>query len=160
MTMSTPGPVRVWESNLAVYRKIWRSNLLSGLLQPFLYLLGMGVGVGTLVDQQPSSTEVLGGVDYFAFLAPALIVTTVMMTLAQEAMWPVLDGFLWSNAFRSMYATPLEPGEITAGLALWQATRALMTGGGVAVTLLCFDTTRTWGLLPAVVFAVLTGLAE
>ena len=113
--------MRVWESNLAVYRKIWRSNMLSSLLQPFLYLLGMGVGVGTLVDQQPSSAEVLGGVEYFAFLAPALIITTVMMTLAQEAMWPVLDGFLWSNAFRSMYATPLDPGEITAGTALGRA---------------------------------------
>jgi lipooligosaccharide transport system permease protein len=119
----------------------------------------MGVGVGTLVDQQPSSADVLGGVDYFAFLAPALIVTTVMMTLAQEAMWPVLDGFLWSNAFRSMYATPLDPGQITAGVALWQATRALMTGAGVAMTLLFFDDTRSWGLIPAVAFAVMTGLA-
>lgn len=157
--MSTLAPVRVWESNLAVYRRIWRSNLLSSLLQPFLYLLAMGVGVGTLVDDRPGSADVLGGVDYLAFLAPALIATTVMMALAQEAMWPVMDGFMWSNAFRSMYATPLEPGEIVAGVALWQATRALIVGGGVALSLLLFDATRSWGLLPAVAFAVLTGLA-
>lgn len=157
--MTTPAPLRVWESNLAVYRRIWRSNLLGSLLQPFLYLLGMGVGVGALVDDRASSAEVLGGVGYFEFLAPALIATTVMMVLAQEAMWPIMDGFMWSNAFRSMYATPLEPGQIAAGTALWQATRGLIAGGGVALVLTLFDDTRSWGLLPAVAFGVLTGLA-
>lgn len=157
--MTTLASVRVWESHLAVYRRIWRSNVLSNLFQPFLYLLGMGIGVGSLVDERAGSSDVLGGVDYLAFLGPALIATTVMMVLAQEAMWPVMDGFLWSNAFRSMYATPLEPGQITAGLALWHATRGLLAAGGVAVALALFDDTRTWGLLPAVAFAILTGLA-
>ena len=44
--MSTPAPLRVWENNFAVYKRIWRSNLLGSFLQPLLYLLGMGVGVG------------------------------------------------------------------------------------------------------------------
>ncbi len=157
--MSTPAAVRVWESNDAVYRRIWRSNVMNSLLQPFLYLLGMGVGVGALVDERAGSADVLGGVSYLAFLAPALIATTTMMVLAQEAMWPVMDGFMWSNAFRSMYATPLEPGQIAAGTALWQASRGLLAGTGVALILLFFDETRTWGLAAAVVFAVLTGLA-
>ena len=42
----------MWESNFAVYKRIWRSNLLGSLVQPLLYLLGMGVGVGALVDQR------------------------------------------------------------------------------------------------------------
>lgn len=157
--MSTPASVRVWESNLAVYRRIWRSNLVSSLLQPFLYLLGLGVGVGTLIDERSSSADVLGGVDYLGFLAPALLATTVMMVLAQEAMWPVMDGFVWSNAYRSMYATPLDPGPIAAGVGLWQATRGLVAAVGVALPLVLIDQTRSWGLVPAVAFAVLTGLA-
>lgn len=157
--MSTPEPFRVWESKLAVYRRIWRSNLLGSLVQPLLYLLGMGVGVGALVDERAGSADVLGGVSYLAFLAPALIATTAMMVLAQEAMWPIMDGFTWSNAFRAMYATPLEPGDIAAGTALWQAFRGLIAAAGVALALVLFDDTRTWGLVPAVAFGVLTGLA-
>jgi len=157
--MSTPAAVRVWESNLAVYRRIWKSNLLGSFVQPFLYLLGMGIGVGTLVDQGPGSTDVLGGVEYVQFLAPALIATTAMMVVAQEAMWPVMDGFMWSSAYRAMTATPLEPGEIAAGVALWHGTRAALAATGVATVLALFPQTRAWGLIPAVAFAVLTGLA-
>jgi lipooligosaccharide transport system permease protein len=157
--MATPAAVRVWESHLTVYRRIWWSNVLGSFLQPLLYLLGMGVGVGALVDKRPTSTDALAGHGYLAFLAPALIATTAMLAVAQEAMWPVLDGFLWSRAYRAMSATPLRAGEIVGGLALWSATRALISGGGVALVLVGFDDTRHWGLLAAVGFGVLTGLA-
>ena len=157
--MSTPPAVRVWESNYALYKRIWRSNLLGSLLQPLLYLLGMGVGVGTLVDQGSSSAEILGGVDYFAFLAPALLATTAMIVVAQEAMWPVMDGFMWSNAYRAMAATPLRPADVAAGTTLWHATRGALAAGGVAVVLALFPSTRSWGLLLAVPFATLTGMA-
>jgi lipooligosaccharide transport system permease protein len=151
--------IRVWESHLAVYRRIWWSNVLGSFLQPLGYLLGMGIGVGALVDDRAGSHAALGGVSYFAFLAPALIATTAMLAVAQEAMWPVIDGFTWSNAYRSMGATPVRPQEIVSGVALWSATRALITGGGVAVVLTFFSDTRGWGLIPAVGFGVLTGLA-
>jgi lipooligosaccharide transport system permease protein len=157
--MSTPAPLRVWENNFAIYKRIWRSNLLGSFVQPLLYLLGMGVGVGSLVDDQASSAEILGGVDYFAFLAPALLATTAMIVVAQEAMWPVMDGFTWSNAYRAMAATPLQPGEVAAGVSLWHATRAALSAGGVAIVLALFPATRSWGLVPAVPFAVLTGMA-
>jgi lipooligosaccharide transport system permease protein len=157
--MSTPAAVRVWESNLAVYKRIWKSNLLGSFVQPFLYLLGMGVGVGALVDQSTSSAELLGGVDYFAFLAPALIATTAMIVVAQEAMWPVMDGFTWSNAYWAMTATPLRPTEVTTGVALWHATRGALSAAGVATVLALFPATRSWGLVAAVPFAVLTGMA-
>ena len=157
--MSTPAATRVWESHLAVYKRIWRSNLLGSLVQPLLYLLGMGVGVGALVDEGASSAQLLGGVDYVAFLAPALLATTAMTVVSQEAMWPVMDGFTWSNSYRAMAATPLRPVDVAAGTGLWHATRGALAAAGVAVVLALFPQTRSWGLLPAVPFAVLTGMA-
>ena len=157
--MTTPAAVRVWSSSFALYKRIWKSNLIGAVFQPTLYLLGMGVGVGALVDRQTSSTELLGGVDYIAFFGPALIATTVMMVVAQEAMWPVMDGFTWSFQFRAMAATPVTPGEIAAGTALWHATRAALTAIGVALVLAFVPATRSWGLLATVPFGVLTGLA-
>ena len=157
--MSTPPSVRVWENNFAVYRRIWRSNLLGSFVQPLLYLLGMGIGVGTLVDAGAGSTAVLGGVDYVAFLAPALLATTAMMVVTQEALWPVMDGFVWTNSYRAMTATPLRPADVAAGVSLWHATRAALAATGVALVLVLVPSTRSWGLVPAVPFAVLTGLA-
>ena len=37
---TTPGAFRVASWNLTVYRRFWRLNLLSSLVQPLLYLLG------------------------------------------------------------------------------------------------------------------------
>jgi lipooligosaccharide transport system permease protein len=156
--VATPAAVRVWGSSFALYKRIWRSNLLGSVLQPLLYLLGMGVGVGALIDTG-SSTAILGGVTYVQFLAPALLATTAMIVVTQEAMWPVLDGFMWSRAYYAMAATPLRPTDVAAGVALWHATRGFICAAGVALVLAVVPETRSWGLIPAVPFAVLTGMA-
>ncbi len=157
--MSTPAPVRVWEGHFRLYRTIWRSNVMASMLQPFLYLLGMGLGVGALVDQGNDSAQLLDGLTYFQFLGPGLIATTAMMVAASEAMWPVLGGFKWQSGFHAAAATPLSPSDITGGVFLWHATKALIAGSGVAVVLVLFDETRSPGLVLAVLFGGLTGLA-
>jgi len=157
--MTTPTTIRVWESEFAVYRKVWKSHVLLAFVQPLLYLLGMGLGVGALIDVDADSTSALGGISYLAFLAPALLATTAMISAGQASLWQVLDGFFWGNRYRAMAATPLTPGDIATGLALWHATRTAIGVSGVAVVLLAFDETRAWGLLAAVPVAVLTGLA-
>lgn len=159
MTVSTPAAVRVWESHLTLYRRIWKSNVLGAFLQPLLYLLGMGLGVGALVDRRDDANNLLGGLTYFQFLAPALMATTGMMISAGESLWPVAGGFKWQRTFHAQAAAPLSVGDITAGLALWQTTRALIAVTGVAGVLLLFDGTRSWGLLPAIPFGALTGVA-
>lgn len=157
--MTTPAAVRQWESHLRLYRTIWKSNVMASVVQPFLYLLGMGVGVGALVDRGQRSAEVLDGLTYLQFLGPALIASTAMLVTAGEAMWPVLGGFKWQSNFHAAAATPLSPGDIAGGVFLWQLTKALIAGGAVAATLSVFPDTRSPGLLLAVAFAGLTGLA-
>lgn len=157
--MSTPAAIRVWESHFTLYRTIWRSNVLGALLQPLLYMLGMGLGVGALIDRGDGSERLLDGLTYFEFLAPALLATTGMMVSAQESMWPVMGGFRWQRSFHAQAATPLSPGEITGGLALWQTTRATISVAGVAAVLLLFSEVRSAGLLLAIPFGGLTGVA-
>jgi lipooligosaccharide transport system permease protein len=157
--MSTPTTIRVWESEFAVYRKVWRSHVLLAFVQPLLYLLGMGLGVGALIDVNDDSTDALGGISYFAFLAPALLATTAMISAGQASLWQVLDGFFWGNRYRAMAATPLTPDDVATGLGLWHATRTAIGVTGVAAVLALFDDTRSWELVLAVPAAVLTGLA-
>lgn len=155
----TTAAVRVWESHFTLYRMIWRSNVLGAVFQPFLYLVGMGLGVGALIDGGDGAEQLLDGLTYFEFLAPALMATTAMMISAQESLWPVMGGFKWQRTFHAQAATPLSPGEITGGLALWQTTRALISVTGVALVLALFPETRTPGLLLAIPFGGLTGVA-
>jgi lipooligosaccharide transport system permease protein len=138
---------------------MWRADAAGNLLQPLLYILGMGIGVGKLVDESGRADAMLDGTAYLAFLGPALIASTAMMTAATEALWPLMAGFKWTNLFAAMTATPLRPVDVVSGFALWVATRAVTGAAAVAAVLVLFDDTRSWGLLAAIVFAVVMGLA-
>lgn len=157
--MATPGAFRVANWNLTVWRRMWGSNLLSSLVQPLLYLLGLGVGVGSLVDRNTSSTEVLGGLPYAAYVAPGLMVTTAMTLGAFESMWPVLGGLRWQRGYHAIAATPLEAADIVRGHATWIAVRSGTAAALVALVLALFPDTRSWGLIPSVLASTLVGVA-
>lgn len=157
--MSTAGAIRVVERDLVFFRRIWKAVVLSSVVQPLMFLLGVGLGVGTLVDRGPGAADVLGGVSYFAFYATAIVATATMFVASQEALWPTMDGFMWSNAYRAMLATPIESRDVVFGQLMKFALRSVITSAGVAFVLVAFDDTRSWGLIPAVGFGVLLGLS-
>ena len=58
--MSTPASFRVVEGHWLWFRHVWRGSILTGFLQPLLFLAGMGLGVGALVSANGSETTMLG----------------------------------------------------------------------------------------------------
>jgi lipooligosaccharide transport system permease protein len=159
MAMATPGPVRVAFWHAAVFKRLWVTNVLASIIQPLLYLLGLGVGVGSLVDRTSRSTDVLGGVSYVAYISPALMVTTAMALASTESLWPIMGGFIWKRSYYGISATPLGPSDIVGGHALWMAVRCVVAASGVALVLSIFPEARDWGLIPGVPVAALTGVA-
>jgi len=157
--MSTPATIRAWESHFTLYRTIWKSSMLGAVVQPLLFLAGMGLGVGALIDRGDNSERLLDGLTYFEFLAPGLLATTAMMVCSNEAMWPVMGGFKWMRGFHAQAGSPLSPGQVSGGLTLWHATKALISVTGVAAVLALFAETRSFGLLLAIPFGTLTGVA-
>lgn len=157
--MGTAPSVRVWESSVAVIRRVWKTNVLLNLLQPLLYLLGMGLGVGALINSRESATESLGGVAYISFLAPGLLASTAMMIAFAESSYPTMDGFRWSRAFEAMTATPLTSYQVVRGQMLFWLTRVFISVASVGVVLSIFDDSRSIGLLLAVPVATVSGLA-
>ncbi len=154
------GPaVRVFEHHLLVYRRVWKSNVLGSVIRPLLYVLGMGLGVGSLVDDGPRADTALEGLTYFEFFAPAIMATTAMQILTNDALWPIRGGFVWFGTYHNQRATPIDAGDVVTGVLLWHLAKGVLSAGGVAVVLLLFDGTRTAALLPAVVFAAFAGIA-
>mgnify|MGYP000885027002 CR=1 FL=1 len=158
-THATPGALRVTSWHLAAYRRMWKANVMSSLVQPLLYVLGLGVGVGSLVDRNSSSAAALGTSSYVAFVVPGLLVSTAMMLGSQESMWPVMGGLKWSRGYHGIAATPLEARDIVLGHATWIAVRCAVATGAVGVVLALFGSTRSWGLAPSVLVSMLVGMA-
>ena len=67
-----------YEHMLLLYRRTWRGVDLRHVPDAGDVPAAMGVGLGAFVDQADSAA--LGGVSYLAFLAPGLLVSTVMQT--------------------------------------------------------------------------------
>jgi lipooligosaccharide transport system permease protein len=155
---STPASIRVWEAQVVTVWRAWKSSALLSMLQPLVFLGGMGFGVGALVDERAGSTAALGGLGYLAFLGPALMATTAMQTATFEASYPVMDGFKWRRAFEAMTATPVSPRDVVDGMVLWWVSRILVGVTGVALVLAVIPTTRGWGLIPAALGATLCGM--
>src|SRR4029079_17095180 len=67
-------PWRLVERNALAYRRTW-AIFLTGFLEPVLFLLSIGVGVGELVGKLPAAGR---EVDYKEFVAPGLLAAAAM----------------------------------------------------------------------------------
>ncbi|WP_405010200.1 ABC transporter permease [Kitasatospora sp. NBC_01539] len=139
------------------YRRTWRGSVVISVVNPLLFLLAMGAGLGRLVDANQSAQ--LAGTPYLDFLAPGLLAASAMQNAFVEAAYPVFRATRGQGAYPAAAATPLRPGDILAGHLLFVAFRVLTSGVLFVLVLLAFGVVGPGTgllLLPPV---LLTGLA-
>ena len=148
---------RAYEYQVLSYRRTWRGSIFNSFFSPTMFLLAMGVGLGSYIDR--SSGAGTGGVPYLAFIAPGLLAATVMMTAASESTFPVIAGFVWQKTFHAMFATPITPREIALSHFAWTATRLTLVGAIFVLVTWLFGAVQSPLVVLAVPVATLTGLA-
>ncbi len=123
---------------------------------PLLYLVAMGVGLGALVDRGAGTVQ---GVSYLTFVAPALMVSTVMMGAATETTYPVMSGFKWQRLYYGASATPVSPGQIAVGHLLGACVRFVIQAVVFWALIMAFGASHSpWSVL-TIPIAVLGALA-
>ena len=108
----------VWERELIRYVRT-RTRILSGLIQPVLFLFVLGYGMGGLVGT-------IGGFNFHQFVYPGVVAMSVVMTAMFSALSIVWDrefGFL-----REMLIAPVERTTLVLGKMFGGATVAAMQG--------------------------------
>ncbi|GAA0897522.1 ABC transporter permease [Virgisporangium ochraceum] len=146
--------IAVLEYNLATYRRVWRASVLSSFALPLLFLLGMGVSVGSYVDARGAL-----GTDYLDFIAPGLLMSTALQVAVGESTWPVYGSFSWTRVYHSMLATPLRVRDILAGSLSFVLVRVLLASVGFLVVMLVFGAVHSWRAVVALPVCVVLGLA-
>lgn len=157
-------PGRRWQAVASYYavvlRRVWRGGIYTRVGGPLLTLLAVGWGVGALIDSSQRGGIPWHGVTlpYAAFVVPAILVNTAMLTGFAESSWPVLGAIKWQGTYHAMLATPLRTRDILAGhvaQVCWQ----LAFGAGIFMGLAApFGVWRSWWALAGLPIAVLTGL--
>ncbi|MQA12077.1 MAG: ABC transporter permease [Pseudonocardiaceae bacterium] len=137
------------------YRRHWHATVFSGIAQPVLFLVAMGIGFGSQVEPSTATR----GMSYLVYLAPALLVTGALQNAVGESTYPVLSGFKWQKDYLAVVATPITPGQLLAGQLIWVAM--LVSGNGLAYLLIAslFGALAGPGVLLSLLVAVLTAMA-
>jgi lipooligosaccharide transport system permease protein len=130
-------------ARLLVLRHIWvlRKNrpwtlLVNGIFEPLLYLLSIGVGIGTLVGG-------VGGTSYAAFVAPAMLATSAMNSAVNETTGEIWYRLRFSKVYDAIITTPMT----TTDIAIGETVSALLRGGAMATCF--FAVIAVLGLLPS-----------
>ena len=157
MKATVVGAAHIVERNALVYRRVWRGSLFTSFLQPSLFLLAMGLGVGAMVDRGGAALP--GGVPFLHFLAPGLLAAACMQTASFESSYPVMSKMTWQRNYEAISATPVRVAALVAGELSWIALRLLMVATAFTCVLTAFGVPRSAMAVLAVPAAVLTGLA-
>jgi lipooligosaccharide transport system permease protein len=127
-SVSLPHALAVWQRNAAMYHRTWKLNLLPNFFEPILYLVSIGIGVGSYVTE-------MGGTSYVSFLAPGLIAVAAMNGASFEVTYNTFVRLHYEKTYDSMLTTPIQPEDVLVGEVLWAVTRACIYGGCFFVVL-------------------------
>ena len=107
-------------------RSQWQGNLgvmVSGFIEPVLFLLAMGLGLGALIG---TITDDAGRmVEYPAYIAPALLATSAMNGAVYDSTWGVFFKLKISKIYTGVLSTTVGPMDVALG----EIAVALVRGG-------------------------------
>lgn len=149
-------PLRAYEHWLAQYKRVWRGTIGTSLVNPVLYVVALGVGLGTIVDQTQNAP---GGVPYLDYVAPGLLAAAAMQTAAIESSWPVMGAIKWTRVYHAMIATPLTERDAFVGHQLFVVTRVFTSAAAYLAVIAAFGAVQSWFGILVVPAAVLVGTA-
>ncbi len=137
--------IKVWLRNARVWQKHIKASLIGNLGEPFLFLAAMGYGLGRSVAD-------VEGMSYLEFIAPGLVVSTVMHSAAFETAYGSYTRLTTQQTFLGILMTPVSVMDLAIGEILWGATKGLMAGLVVLACLPFFGVSFSWtelALVPA-----------
>jgi lipooligosaccharide transport system permease protein len=132
-----PGPsigraIPLVERNAILYRRGW-IIIVSGFVEPLVYLLGIGFGVGSLVG----SALTLNGhpIRYAIFVAPALMASSAMNGAVYETSFNFFFKLRYVKLYDAILSTPLGVVDIALGEVAWALIRGTLYAIGFIVVM-------------------------
>lgn len=136
--------------NGEVYFGAWKSNIFPPLLEPILWLLAFGYGLGHFVEN-------IDGQPYILFIAPALVAIEGMNAAYFECSYGSFIRMYYQKTYQAITATPLNLDDVVMGEFLWGAFKAGLNGLFVLAVLLAFGLIESPWLLLSIPIVVLAG---
>jgi lipooligosaccharide transport system permease protein len=143
--------IAVWQRNFYVWQHLFFSALVGNFVEPLLYLLGLGYGLGSMVGQ-------VDNVNYLAFLASGVVCSSGMQTATFEALYSSYTRMDVQHTWNSMLVTPLDIHDVLWGEVLWSATKSIVSVICILIVASMLDIVHSWQALWILPIMFLVGI--
>ncbi|RCW39704.1 lipooligosaccharide transport system permease protein [Halopolyspora algeriensis] len=141
----------VWKRETTLFRRYWVSTTFAAVVEPVIYLLAFGFGLGSLI-------AVMNGIPYIEFLGTGVVATSVLFTSAFSGMFQTFVRRKFQATYDAMLAAPVDVHELVTAEAGWIATKAGVYGCAPLVVAMFFGLDPAPGMLVVPLVGFLTGL--
>ncbi len=141
----------VMSRDVTNFGTFWKATTFSSVIEPTIYLLAFGLGVGTLI----SSVQ---GLDYVQYVATGMVATSVLFASALSAMFGTFVKQRFQRTYDAIMAAPVDTEELVTAEILWIAIRAGVYGCAPLLVGMLFGLDPALGMLIVPFVGFVTGL--
>jgi len=142
----------IMSREVANFRTFWKSTTFSSVLEPVIYLLAFGLGLGaTIVDR-------VDGLDYVEFVGTGMVATAVIFSSALPAMFGTFVKERFQRTYDAILAAPVDVEELVTAEMLWIGLRAGFYGCFPLIVTMFFGLDPAPGMLLVPLFCFITAL--
>jgi lipooligosaccharide transport system permease protein len=145
----------VMSRDISVYLRSWRSTTFSAIVEPIIFLLAFGLGIGALIKH-------VHGVDYIQFVATGVVATTVVFSSAFPGMFQTFVKREFQRIYDALLATPVNVDELVTAEVTWISIRTGIYSIAPVLVGIGFGLRPGWGVVavPFIAFLSAYGLAS
>ena len=143
----------VMSREAANFRTYWKGTTFSSVLEPIVYLLAFGVGLGSTL------IEGVDGLSYVEFVGTGMVATAVIFSSALPAMFGTFVKERFQNTYDAILAAPVDVEELVTAEMTWIGIRSGFYGCFPLFVAMAFGLDPSPGMLLVPLFAFVTALA-
>jgi lipooligosaccharide transport system permease protein len=142
----------VMSREVANFRTFWKSTTFSSVLEPVIYLLAFGLGLGaTIVDR-------VDGLEYVEYVGTGMVATAVIFSSVFPAMFGTFVKERFQRTYDAILAAPVDVEELVTAEMLWIGLRAGIYGCFPLLVSMLFGLDPAPGMLLVPLFCIFTAL--
>jgi lipooligosaccharide transport system permease protein len=142
--------------NFLVARRTWLL-FVSGLFEPFFYLLSIGIGIGGLIGTVVTDSG--SALTYQEFVAPGLMAAAAMNGAIYDSVFNLFFKLRYSKLYDAVLATPLSAPDAAVGETTWSLIRGATYSAAFLVIMGVLGLVGSWWAILALPAAILIGFA-
>jgi lipooligosaccharide transport system permease protein len=142
----------VMSREVANFRTFWKSTTFSSVLEPVVYLLAFGLGLGATIVNR------VDGLEYVEYVGTGMVATAVIFSSVFPAMFGTFVKERFQRTYDAILAAPVDVEELVTAEMLWIGLRSGFYGCFPLLVSMLFGLDPAPGMLIVPLFAFITAL--